>query len=377
VLVASIPAKFSIQWGASAGAGYIRPIPAPSQIGINNGFASLTDGFPPLNFLPLGSGGVPPFGQDMNGILNQLSAWSQWFSAGGAVAWDVTFSSEIGGYPKGALVGSPSTIGIEYLNLVDNNGSNPESSPANWVGASPSFFGNCGGSGDAITGTFCTAYLGGQFFIVKNIAATNTTTTPTFNPGSGAKTITDRRGNALAPGDLPVSGELMLEADGIGYRYLGIVAADLAGLKTLFNVQQFTTTTRVTMTGNSGNSYQVTAWSPGSYTKLSATSKLVVLSASGVFCNTAAGPTVQTINIGSGSLQAANGNSTTSGQTLGMAPVIGIISGVGAGAQAISLVFNRYDSVTWTGSFCQNSTDAAWFPAVAPPAVIIIGELGP
>ena len=61
MLASAIPIKFPIPFGNSAGGGYIRPIPQASQIGIANGAASLTDGFPPLNFLPLGSGGVPPF----------------------------------------------------------------------------------------------------------------------------------------------------------------------------------------------------------------------------------------------------------------------------------------------------------------------------
>lgn len=233
MLVSSIPAKFPIVWAASAGGGYVRTIPVASQIGINDGWASLTDGFPPLNFLPLGSGGVPPFGQDMNGILKEISAWSQWAQAGGGIPWDSSFSSQIGGYPKGATVGSPSTIGVSYLNLADNNGSNPESAPANWAGSSPAFFGDCGGTGNALTATLALQYLRGQLFIVKNIAGSNSVTNPTFDPGSGAKTITDRRGNALSIGDLPSGGYLMLDADGTGYRYLGIVAADVAAQSTV------------------------------------------------------------------------------------------------------------------------------------------------
>ncbi|KAA1174648.1 hypothetical protein FP026_29625, partial [Rhizobium tropici] len=68
-----IPVKFPIPFAASAGGGYIRAIPQASQIGITNGAASLTDGFPPLTFLPVGAGGTPPWGQDFNGILNEIT----------------------------------------------------------------------------------------------------------------------------------------------------------------------------------------------------------------------------------------------------------------------------------------------------------------
>jgi len=128
---ASIPTKFSIPWGNSAGGGYIRAIPTPSQIGVQNGAASLTDGFPPLTFVPVGSGGVPPFGQDFNGILKQITAWSRWQGAGGLPVYDGTFSGAIGGYPQGAVLAGASP-GVVWLNLVDNNTSNPDSAGANW-----------------------------------------------------------------------------------------------------------------------------------------------------------------------------------------------------------------------------------------------------
>jgi len=132
MLASSIPAKFSIPWGASAGVGYIRTIPTASQIGITAGAASLTDGFPPVTFLPVGGGGTPPFGQDFNGILNQLTATEQWYMAGGPIKYDSTFSTAIGGYPNGALIASATTAGLYWLSTADNNTSNPDASGANW-----------------------------------------------------------------------------------------------------------------------------------------------------------------------------------------------------------------------------------------------------
>ncbi len=129
----NIPVKFVIPWGNGAGAPYIRTIPVNSQIGINNGYASLTDGFVPLNMQPVASGGIPPFGQDMNGILKQITQSDQWMQAGGNFPFDASFQSSISGYPKGAIVPSVVYPGVSWLSLVDNNLSNPDTGGDNWI----------------------------------------------------------------------------------------------------------------------------------------------------------------------------------------------------------------------------------------------------
>lgn len=129
----NIPPKFPIPWGNSAGSSYIRSIPTPSQIGIQNCAASLTDGFPPLTFTPSIAGGCPPDGRDFNGILKQLSQWGQWQSAGGPVFYDSAFASAIGGYPKGAKVSSAVALGDVWMSIADNNTTNPDAGGANWV----------------------------------------------------------------------------------------------------------------------------------------------------------------------------------------------------------------------------------------------------
>jgi len=131
--LSNLPARFNIPFANSAGGGYVRPVPEASQIGVQNGAASLTTGFPPMNFLPVGAGGVPPFGQDMNGILKQITLWNQWQGAGGLATYDGAFSTAIGGYPKSAMLASASTAGVVWLNLVDDNITNPDSGGANWV----------------------------------------------------------------------------------------------------------------------------------------------------------------------------------------------------------------------------------------------------
>jgi hypothetical protein len=128
-----IPAKFNVPFANAAGGGYVRAIPAASQIGIVDGAASLADGFPPDTFTAVAAGGVPPFGQDFNGILKQITAWSRWMSAGGRVAWDSAFSAAVGGYPQGAIVGSPVTLGLCWLSMTDNNVTNPDTGGAGWA----------------------------------------------------------------------------------------------------------------------------------------------------------------------------------------------------------------------------------------------------
>lgn len=122
----SIPAKFPIPFANGATSGYIRTVPqTPTGV---PGQASLQAGFPPENFQPLAAGGVPPFGQDFNGLLNQMTAWLQWGAAGGGVPYyDGTFSTAIGGYPKGAFLQSATTPGTFWISLAENNVVNPDS----------------------------------------------------------------------------------------------------------------------------------------------------------------------------------------------------------------------------------------------------------
>jgi hypothetical protein len=148
----SVPTKVPTTWGSSAPAGNITcPMPTASQISITAGRASWTDGFPPLNFLPISGGGVPPFGQDYNGVLCQLSQWTRWQNAGATVVYDATFSSAVGGYPKGAVLQNASNAYCVWISQADNNSSDPDTGGANWTGACPGagVGGTSTGSGNA------------------------------------------------------------------------------------------------------------------------------------------------------------------------------------------------------------------------------------
>jgi len=146
----NIPSKIPLPFAYAAGTGYIEPIPTDSQIGITNGRASLHDGFPPLTFSPISSGGVPPLGADFNGILNEITTIQQWQEAGGFFPYDSVFSTIVNGYPKGAVLQSASFNGF-WISTVENNTTNPDAGGAGWVSTAFEGLSSVAMSGTSIT----------------------------------------------------------------------------------------------------------------------------------------------------------------------------------------------------------------------------------
>lgn len=125
----SSPKKISVPF---ANTGEKQNVPDASQIGIDGGRASYTDGFPPLTRTPISAGGIPPYGTDFNGVLFDLSSSARWTAAGGAYSYDSTFSTSVGGYPKSSILLNDSKDGL-WLNTAENNIKSPESSNSGWV----------------------------------------------------------------------------------------------------------------------------------------------------------------------------------------------------------------------------------------------------
>jgi hypothetical protein len=67
----------------------------------------------------------------MNGILYGMSAVDVWMCAGGGFPYSSTFSSAIGGYPKGARVLMASGGGY-WESTVDNNVTDPDTGGEGW-----------------------------------------------------------------------------------------------------------------------------------------------------------------------------------------------------------------------------------------------------
>lgn len=92
---------------------------------LNQGYASYNDGFPAITMQPKESGGLPPRGQDMNGILNELSQFNQYQQMGGTYGLDNNILTN-GGYAKNSIVFQDDGI---YRSLVDNNTDNFVNNP--------------------------------------------------------------------------------------------------------------------------------------------------------------------------------------------------------------------------------------------------------
>ena len=128
--VASIPPRIPIVFASAAPAGNSTyPFPTTAQTG---GLASYPTGFVQANFTPVAAGGIPPWGKDMNGILETITAWLQWGQAGAPIGYDSSFSSSIGGYPNGGIIASATGPGLGWLSTTDNNTSDPDTGGANW-----------------------------------------------------------------------------------------------------------------------------------------------------------------------------------------------------------------------------------------------------
>ena len=120
------PTNIDIPW---ADAGLKVTIPGSSQIGISDGRASWPDGFPPLTMTQIAAGGVPFYGQDMNGILNALSGHTVFQNSGGQYRFDTALAGAIGGYPIGTVLQDDNGIN-SYRNILAGNTTNFNTTPA-------------------------------------------------------------------------------------------------------------------------------------------------------------------------------------------------------------------------------------------------------
>ena len=101
---------------------HISGSPAPEQFTIENGFPVITS-------LPVGSGGLNPARVDFNGVFSAITRVLRWLNIGGLFTW-IDLTSR-GGYPIGARVRKAGLPGC-WINLVDNNTTNPDFGGANW-----------------------------------------------------------------------------------------------------------------------------------------------------------------------------------------------------------------------------------------------------
>lgn len=123
----SEPGKITVPWATG---GLKNAIPASANPTTGN--AGYDQGFPPVNMTPKVAGGIPPFGQDFNGILFEITTILRYMQAGGLPSFSSGLSTAIGGYPKGAvIIGDDGST--EYQNQVDGNTNNPNVTPTGWL----------------------------------------------------------------------------------------------------------------------------------------------------------------------------------------------------------------------------------------------------
>ncbi len=107
----------------------VAPPPSPA------GAASFDLGFPPQTMTPISSGGVPPAGKDMNGILNMISAYCAWIQGGGGFYWDADFVTANTGYGEGAVLQSATDKTRFWVSTADDNATDPDDpgTAENWI----------------------------------------------------------------------------------------------------------------------------------------------------------------------------------------------------------------------------------------------------
>lgn len=95
------------------------------------GRASMAKGFPSETMRAITSGGVPPSGQDVNGILYQLSSHQVFLNAGGLYHFNASFAVDIGGYAAGAILLLDDGLSA-VISTISNNQNNPNMGMLGW-----------------------------------------------------------------------------------------------------------------------------------------------------------------------------------------------------------------------------------------------------
>jgi hypothetical protein len=129
------PVQITEAFGISQVPPYINTIPPTTG---TPGAASYDLGFPAATMTDPGLGGVPPSGADMNGILNAVSSWCAALQAGqNPPVYSSAVSTAISGYKAGAMLASASHVGRYYINFVNGNTNDPDSTITGWMSTVP------------------------------------------------------------------------------------------------------------------------------------------------------------------------------------------------------------------------------------------------
>lgn len=92
----------------------------PESVGALSNSATWQSGFPPVTMTNKAAGGLAPRGQDVNGVLYDITSNLKHLQSGGAYQFDSTYAAAIGGYQKDALVYNSGQSAM-YQSLIDGN----------------------------------------------------------------------------------------------------------------------------------------------------------------------------------------------------------------------------------------------------------------
>lgn len=93
--------------------------------------ASIAEGFPEITMKALDNGGLPPRGQDCNGMFYLSTDQKVYLQNGGLITFDPSVAETIGGYPKGAILDYINESGMygKVRSLIEDNLNNFVSNP--------------------------------------------------------------------------------------------------------------------------------------------------------------------------------------------------------------------------------------------------------
>lgn len=120
------------------------------------------DGSPLITLTPIEDGGKAPKGQDFNGVMNVVTEHGIFIQNGNRYKWSADVVTNFGGYAKDSIVQSDDGL-REYISLIDNNATNPNSS----VTGTWSIY---AGNGSVPTATSTVA---GIMTVINNLTSTN------------------------------------------------------------------------------------------------------------------------------------------------------------------------------------------------------------
>lgn len=132
------PDLILIPFGKNATPGTIDTIPKTRGPGDDPQQATWDEGFPQVTMTPLAAGGIPPKGQDFNGVLNAISEHTVFTEHGGQFKWSSDYVAESGGYSIGDVVQADDGLN-SYVSLVNTNTVNFNTTPAS-IGTAWGFY---------------------------------------------------------------------------------------------------------------------------------------------------------------------------------------------------------------------------------------------